>query len=168
MATEKQLTDFIGDCNSATEKQYFVLCSSLYGCMPDSWAEYESFDDAKAAMIEALKDREIGYSESGEEDMAEIFCHLAEEANLLLESECDTNSPGASVVGGGHHFWIHKDTDPGYNEFSNQACDCCGGLPGERYTMEGYNSWTQEIEELGEICKACRYELEYGAGSFEE
>ena len=45
--------------------------------------------------------------------------------------------------------------------FSWSTCDCCGGLPGDRYDANGFNRATKEIHEFS-VCADCIYYAEYG------
>lgn len=163
MATEQQINDFLGDCNCATEPTKYLVNYSLVGCLPDGDPGiFDSFADAKESLIWILGefiDDNDGYNE----DRAEIFTHLREDANLM-------SSPG-DLVGGGYHFWITEDSDPelSRDEFSASQCDCCDTtLAGERYNLVGYNPKTHSIDDLGSVCTDCRHEFEYGAGSSDD
>ncbi len=47
--------------------------------------------------------------------------------------------------------------------FSWSSCECClNPLGGDRYTANGYNQETDEIEEYDCICSDCIYYAEYG------
>lgn len=172
MATEEQVKDFLAGCNCCTDKTYFTVSWGPIGCMPDhSSIGYETFEEAKEALIEELKDREFmaGDLMEDNEEEAEAYCHMAEEANLLNKAELENVSPGPGVIGWGMHFFITKDeAEANRDEYSDSQCDCCRtSLIGARLHMEGYHPEKKEIMDLGVVCEECRYELEYGAGSFE-
>lgn len=47
--------------------------------------------------------------------------------------------------------------------FSWRACECCKTtLGGDRYTCNGFNPTTKEIQEYEFICEDCVYYSEYG------
>ena len=58
----------------------FVALWNLPGCLPEmAPMEFETFDEAKRAIIDELKSRE---DQADDEEEAEDFCHLAEDVNL--------------------------------------------------------------------------------------
>ena len=58
----------------------YVAVWNIPGCLPEMEPmEFDSFDEAKRAIIDALKEAEDGAETEAE---AEKFCHLAEDVNL--------------------------------------------------------------------------------------
>jgi Tfp pilus assembly protein PilV len=45
--------------------------------------------------------------------------------------------------------------------FTWSRCECCAGLPGDRYEASGFNPTTKEIMEY-QVCSDCIYYAEYG------
>ena len=45
--------------------------------------------------------------------------------------------------------------------FSHNKCECCSGLPGNRYHATGYHEVSKEIL-CYEVCPECIYEASYG------
>jgi len=147
--------DFQGECNSVTVKRVYPAGWNMAGYIPDCEPGfYDTFDEAKRAVIALLEDAEETASEAGQEDHAEGYCAAAEDVNLESKPFCAIVNHNA--------YWVAdpQEVEQGFNV---GGCDCCNdNLACDTMPVEGYNPTTKSVEDLGEICGECLYCITYG------
>ena len=154
MTTDKptqKYIDFQGDCNCVSTPQYYNANWNDCGYLPDSISVdddfFEDFANAKQYIIDLVKEMEEEAGEGGDEDGAEIYCHIAEDINL--------ESDEFSHIANGRCFFVRVGEPPD-PYFLHSGCDCCrNGLGNKVERVVGFNPETKEIEELGVICGEC-------------